>query len=127
MESYKLVEQFNNYQQPIGSVIDTGGEKVFYRNISDKHVFKKGNYKALFIDDAVVNWLLSNDKITSVVFDYDGTSGVKTYKVDFNKYVQAKPVTMAGRQQRGLSVETFILKDEATKLPRPVESVFIKA
>jgi len=114
---YRLIEDFGAYRQPIASVVEVNGEKVLYRNITDRHYFKKPGYTALFTDEKVLQWVKANDpEVTSIVFD----DGKKTLRTTLDRYLQARAVTMSGRRQRGLSVENFS-QGEPLAIARPEE------
>lgn len=124
MNNYILLEDYGKYRQPVGSVIDHDGKRIFYRNINDKHIFKKGNYKALFVDDNVISFLSENEKIDLIVFDHKENG---TYSVPFSLYQQAGKKLMAGRYQRGISLPAFSTSDTNLSLQRPTQTVVVKA
>lgn len=122
MEGYRLIEDYGGYRQPVASVIEIHGEKALYRNITDKHFFCKGDYCALFTDDAVINWLTTLDtSVQTVVFD----TGTASYSVSIAQYKNAKPKRMSGRLQRGVSLDRFI-KGAPIKAQRPAEEKVIQ-
>ncbi len=115
-EEYQLIEQTKKYRQPVGSVVNIGGQRTIYRNIDDKHIFKKGDYQAMFMDSVVIDWLSKNDpQVIMVCFDY---CHKKTYTVGIEKFIQAKPRTMSGRLQRGVTLTSFI-EGQTLGVPRP--------
>jgi hypothetical protein len=122
MKAYTIIEQYPTYSQPVGSVLDTQAGRVLYRNIDERHIFTKGSYKALFVDDAVIDWLGTNDKIDEVVFDCRG-KGV--YKIGFEQYRQAKAKKMSGRRQKGISLDRFIFEPTNLNYQRPEEKQII--
>lgn len=121
-----IAVQTGTYQIPVGSVITTGSADttIFYRNIGEKHILRKKNYQAIFMDDKVVTYLSTSDRPTEVVYDFNGdTPG--TYRTIFENYERARPVKMAGRLQRGVSLERFVFEPARTHYQRPKEMIII--
>jgi len=116
--NYKLIEDFGSYRQPVGSVLENDGKRIYYRNITDRHIFKKDNYEALFVDDCVIEFLGKEDKIDLVVFEHT-SKGI--YSVPFKLYKQAGVKKMAGRKQRGITLTAFNHTENSLKLSRPIE------
>lgn len=114
---YQLVEVSKGIRFPVGSIVHINGEKTYYRNITERHIFSKGDYKALAIDDVVVKWLTENDKgVLTVRFD----AGAVTYKTALQAFTQAHAKRMNGREQRFVSIERFD-KEQPTHAKRPTE------
>jgi len=105
--NYQLVEVTKGMKFPVGSVVDVDGERVLYRNIEPtRHIFKKGSYQSIAIDDAVVSWIEQNDsEVSGAVFD----AGTTAYRIAIDAYKQTKPVHMNGRLQRFVNLERFIV------------------
>jgi len=127
---YKLIEKTKYYKMPVGSVITDNGKKILYRNINDRHILDVKGYKRLFVDNVVIDWLSKNEEVDQVVFDFSGKEKIErpgTLSVSFDKYLEAKPIKMAGRLQRGLALQGFEFTTKRTLYKRPNDEVVIQA
>ncbi len=116
-----LIEKTNIGDFPVGSLINSG--TVLYRDIAEKHIFKKGNYQAIATDDVVIKHL-ENSGCTDVVFYLkDKKTRLRT---NFQNYLKAKPKKMQGRYQRFVPVELFEQEPQQAPEPRPLQSMFIE-
>ena len=127
---YKLIEKTKYYTMPVGSVVKDNGVKILYRNINDSHILDIKGYKRLFVDDVVIDWLSKNEEVDKVVFDFSGKEKIEqpgTLSVSFDKYLEAKPIKMAGRLQRGVALQGFEFTTRRTLYKRPHDEVIIEA
>ena len=58
MREAVVIEKLGNGATlPIGSLVNWEGQPAFYRDITSKHIFKKGNYRAIGADDCTIKFL----------------------------------------------------------------------
>lgn len=124
-KEFVVLEATGNGNFPVGSVLDINGESVFWRDFdANKFLFRKGNYTAIFQDDAVIKFL-ETTPVKDLYFR-DFRKG-KVYKTPLEQYKTAKIVTMRGRKQRGLNLMRFEALEGMETPPntRPEEKVVI--
>jgi hypothetical protein len=119
-----LVEKVgDNLELPVGSVLTIDGQRVLYRDIRQKHIFKKGSWQAIATDDLVINYLTNNDNITYSYFYNKDTH--QLLKTKFDRYKEAKPIKMRGRLQKFVGLASFEVSDLQEPLPRPTQKLII--
>lgn len=118
-----LYEKFSAFSLPVGSIVTSEGKKCLYRDISQRHIFKKGTYQAISVDDAVIDYLDNTGGVDQVVFHLADTN--TNLSTSFESYKASKPKRMAGRAQRLVNRAAFT-ESPGEKLPRPSEKVFIE-
>lgn len=121
MSEFRVVEQFANYKQPVGSVIQANGKTLLVRDIDHRHIFSKGNYQALFVDKAVID-RLAKENISEAVFNLKGGGA---YRIGFDIYRKGKAVKMWGREQVGVRLDNFIYDPTHTPSYRPEPELII--
>lgn len=123
MEEHVIVEQSGSLAFPVGSLVEWQSEPAYYRDIdTTRHVFSKGNYSAIGVDDAVTRYC-EKSGVKQVVFRLRDKD--KLLRTGIENYLQAKPKKMRGRLQRFVSLVCFQEEPGGQPLPRPEGKVFI--
>lgn len=123
MNDCVLYEKFPNFALPVGSIVTQQGKTCLYRDIDKRHIFTKGTYQAISVDDVVIDYLESSGGVDQVVFYLTDTG--TTLTTSFNAYKTSKPKRMAGRAQRMVNRAAFT-EAKGEQVPRPTQKVFIE-
>ena len=104
-KTYRILEKTTGGLFPLGSVVEINGETCFWRDFNaNKFLFRKGNFVAIYQDDALIKFLETTPVKNMFFRDYH--SG-KIYKTPLEAYKTAKVIEMRGRKQRGLNISRF--------------------